>query len=93
MREARKIADYLLRHRLIACANLIGPVKSYFRWKGKIDRAEEVLIIAKTSKRMFRILEKKIRVLHSYEVPEIIAFDIACGNQDYLRWIDESVKS
>ena len=93
VREAKRIVDRLLRARLIACANLINPVRSYFWWKGRIDQAKEVLVLAKTTKDKFKIAEKKIKALHSYEVPEIVAIDISRGEKEYLRWIGESVET
>ena len=92
-KEAAKIAKRLLSKRLIACANIVGGVESLFRWKGKVDKASEALMIIKTTARNFRKVEKTIKGLHSYEVPEIIGLPIVAGEADYLKWIDESVKT
>lgn len=90
--EAERIGKSLLGEKLIACANIVGGVHSLFWWKGKIDSAKESLIIAKTAKKNFAKLIKRVRQLHSYEVPEIIAVPIEAGDRDYLRWIGDSVK-
>lgn len=92
-REASLIAKKLLNERLIACANIIEGVESSFWWKGKTDKATESLIVIKTVKRNFRKIQKRIKKLHSYEVPEIIALPIVEGEGDYLKWIDESIKA
>ncbi len=91
-KEAKRIAGELIKNRLIACANIIRAVKSIFWWKGRIEKADEALLIMKSSKKNFGRIDKKIRSLHSYEVPEIVSFSIDEASNDYLRWIAESVK-
>ena len=91
-REAKRIVFKLLEERLIACGNIISGVESYFWWKKEIDCASEYLIIAKSVKPHFKNIEKRIKELHSYEVPEIIAIPILSGSKEYLQWIAESVK-
>ena len=91
-KEARKIADAILKKRLAACTNIISGVESKFWWKGKIDSASEVMLMAKTVLANYKKLEAEIRRLHSYDVPEIVAIPIAAGSGDYLDWIGESVK-
>jgi len=66
-------------------------VKSIYRWKGRVESASEHLILLKTSRRRFQALEREIRRLHSYDVPEIIALPIEKGYRTYLKWISESV--
>ncbi len=85
--EARKISDSLLDRHLIACANIIDGVDSYFWWKDRKEKAKECLIIAKTVKPAFKGLVKIVRRIHSYETPEIIAIPITAGSPDYLDWI------
>ena len=92
-REARKIAKELLNEKLIACANIIEGVSSFFRWKGKVDMASESLMIIKTAKKNFAKVKQAVKELHSYEVPEIIALPIVEGEKKYLNWISESVKT
>jgi len=89
-READKIASSLLEKRLTACANTISNVDSRFWWGGKIKRAREVLVIAKTRRGNFKRLEKEVKRLHSYVVPEIIAIPIIAGSEEYLGWIDKN---
>ncbi len=92
-KEARKIARVLVERRLAACVNEIGaPVRSVYRWKGKVETAKEFLLVIKTTKRRFAGLRDAVRELHSYEVPEIVALPVAEGSEAYLNWIDESVK-
>ena len=88
--EAQKICQGILQDRLAACVNIIEGVSSYFWWEGKIDTAKENLLVIKTRKALLNKLIKKIRTLHSYDVPEIISLPIAAGSKKYLEWIDES---
>ena len=89
--EAQKIAKGLLQAKLIACANIVPQVQSLFWWQGKIDQANEVLLILKTQTKRIDEIITKVKSLHSYDVPEIIALPITAGQKDYLKWIDESV--
>jgi len=86
--EAEKISRNLLRQKLIACANIIGPISSSHWWAGKIQRSEEQILLMKSRMDLFENVEKKIKSLHSYEVPEIIAVQIVEGSKRYLEWID-----
>jgi periplasmic divalent cation tolerance protein len=90
IREANKIAAKLVEGKLIACANVIKDVKSIFWWQGKVDKADEVLLVLKSKKSCFPKIVKTVKKLHSYEVPEIIALPIVDGNKDYLDWIKKS---
>jgi periplasmic divalent cation tolerance protein len=92
-KEARKIARALVEKRLAACVNEMGaPLRSVYRWKGKVETAEEFLLVIKTTQKRFPALREAVRELHSYEVPEIIALPILEGSRPYLDWIAESVK-
>ncbi len=86
--EAEKIAQHALNERLIACANIIGPVSSLFHWSGKLEKAEEYMIFMKSRKDLFSKLAESVKVLHSYEVPEVIALPIVDGSKAYLDWLD-----
>jgi periplasmic divalent cation tolerance protein len=86
--EAETIAQRLLEAKLIACANIIGPVHSRFLWSGKIDSAKEYLVFMKSRRDLFEKLSDSVKALHSYEVPEIIAFPIVAGSKAYLDWLD-----
>jgi periplasmic divalent cation tolerance protein len=89
--EAERIASSLVERRLAACVQTIGPITSRYRWKGKVEQAEEWQCLAKTEAIRFRAVEKAIRELHSYEEPEILAIPVLAGSKGYLSWISESV--
>jgi periplasmic divalent cation tolerance protein len=91
-KEAQRIAARLIQKRLAACVNIAGRVKSIYRWKGKIEAANEILMVIKSTRKKFAALEKEIRRLHSYETPEIIALPIVAGSGAYVRWLSDSVK-
>ncbi|MBN1822939.1 MAG: divalent-cation tolerance protein CutA [Endomicrobiales bacterium] len=91
-REAKRLARTLVGERLAACVQISGAITSVYRWKGGIENAKELLLTAKTKKSLFKKLAKRVRELHSYEVPEITALDIAEGSRDYLGWIGGSTK-
>jgi len=90
--EAEKISKTLVRKRLAACVNVVSTVKSFFWWEGKVDEAEEHLLIIKTSVEKMEKLIEKVKELHSYSVPEIISLPILEGNKEYLKWIEDSLK-
>ena len=90
-KEATKIVRNLLKDRLIACANIVGPVSSLFWWKGKIDKANEFLVIMKSRKNLFKKLSERVKELHSYEVPEVIALPVIEGLPSYLNWLGTSL--
>src|SRR5690348_12953292 len=82
--EAERIAQVLVSERLAACVNIAGPVRSVYRWRGKIEEAGEYLLVIKAAKRHFSKLERKVRDLHTYEVPEIIAVTLVQGSKPYV---------
>lgn len=90
--EAEKIAQTLLKERLIACANILNPVTSLFFWSGKIDKAEECLMVMKSRRDLFAELAECLKGLHSYEVPEVLAIPIVEGSAAYLAWMGEMLK-
>ncbi|NWF75424.1 MAG: divalent-cation tolerance protein CutA [Nitrospirae bacterium] len=87
--EAVKIAKELIGNKLAGCVNIIKDIRSIYRWEGKIQDDSEVLMIAKTQKHIFDSLVKKVKELHSYTVPEIIAIPIIAGSEDYLKWLKD----
>lgn len=87
--EALKIAYLLVEKRLSACVNLISPIRSIYHWEGKIWDEKEWLLLIKTQSSKFEELEKEIKSLHSYKVPEIVALSISEGSNSYLNWIFE----
>jgi periplasmic divalent cation tolerance protein len=92
MLEAQRIADAAVEQRLAACANMLtAPVRSTYRWKGKVEQATEVLLLIKTSQYKLVALQALVKALHSYEVPEFIALPIASGSAAYLAWIEDSL--
>ena len=88
--EASKIAHALVDERLAACANMISPIRSIYRWQGKIWDEREWLLVVKTRETRFQDLEKRVKSLHSYQVPEIISLPILAGSSSYLSWLEES---
>jgi periplasmic divalent cation tolerance protein len=88
--EAKRIGRAVVEKKLAACANILPGVESIYRWKGKVERAREVLIVIKTSAARLRDLEREVKRMHSYEVPEFIVLCVAASSQDYLAWIDSS---
>jgi periplasmic divalent cation tolerance protein len=90
--EAHKIADCLLQEKQAACINTLPGVKSAYWWQGKIESAEECLLIIKTKVSALDEVTRLVKSVHSYTVPEIIALPIVGGNEDYLGWIDAEVK-
>lgn len=90
--EAEEICSQLLDKKLIACANVVGPVVSHFHWKNKIECAEEFLVLMKSRSDLFNQLSEAVAKLHSYEVPEIIALPLEAGSSAYLDWLSTSLK-
>ena len=85
--EADRIAAALVDERLAACVNVVGPITSIYRWRGTVERAEEVLLIVKTRRTSVPQVTARIQALHSYELPEAIALPIDGGSSAYLAWI------
>ena len=90
MDEAKSIGRTLIKERLAACVNIF-PITSIFRWKDKIDEANEIGIIVKTKTDKIKAIEKKVKEIHSYEVPCVVSFELGEGSEEYLKWINESV--
>jgi periplasmic divalent cation tolerance protein len=90
--EAETIVQRLLEAKLIACANIIGPVSSHFHWSGKMEKAEEYLILMKSRKDLFEKLSETVKALHSYEVPEILALPVVEGSKAYMDWLGSCLR-
>jgi periplasmic divalent cation tolerance protein len=86
--EAEKITLHLLNDKLIACANIVAPVTSFFRWSGKVERAEECLVLMKSRRELFGRLTEVVKMIHSYDVPEILAVSVADGSRTYMDWLE-----
>ena len=91
-KDAEKIAKIVIEKRLGACVQIIGPIKSFYWWKEKIETAEEWLLFIKTKKELYEELEKVIKEIHPYEIPEIISVPILLGSKDYLEWLNKELK-
>ena len=89
--EAEKIAHALVERRLAACVNIVSPMHSVYRWQGKVETADEHLLLIKTTAASFDAVARAISELHSYELPECIELAIESGSADYLTWIEQSV--
>ncbi len=87
---ALSIGRALVEERLAACANLAGPIRSIYRWRGAVEDACEQLLLIKTRSKLFAALESRVKQLHPYDVPEIVAIEIQHGSPQYLEWIRES---
>lgn len=88
---AERVAATLVQDGLAACAQVLGPISSTYRWQGRVQRATEWYCHLKTTSARVPEVEARIRELHPYDVPEIVAVPILQGNSDYLKWIHESV--
>lgn len=86
---AAALARTLVEERLAACGNVLGPIRSIYRWQGKVMDDPEALLILKSREELFEALKTRVLELHSYEVPEIIALTVVAGHKDYLDWISD----
>jgi periplasmic divalent cation tolerance protein len=89
LEEARSIAQAAVGERLAACANIIGPITSIYRWQGAVEESQEIVLICKTQRSRADALAALIRRLHSYDTPCIVVYDMAAGLPSYLAWIAE----
>ena len=91
--EARRIAKKLIEDHLAACVNVMPGVRSFFRWKGVIEEADECLLVIKSSRDVLDRLRLELEKAHTYEVPEVVAVPIVAGSPNYLNWLDNELKS
>jgi periplasmic divalent cation tolerance protein len=90
--EAARLADMLVVSHLAACVQMMPEMESVYHWKGSVERAAEILLIAKTTRENFDELESAVRALHSYETPEIVALSLTAASAPYLEWLTATVK-
>ena len=91
--EAHKVADALVERRLAACVNIVGPMTSVYRWQGKVERAQEWLLVIKTTAGVADAVSDAITAVHSYEVPECVVLPVEGGSEKYLEWVGENVSN
>ena len=88
--QAARIADALVSERLAACVNIVAAIESIYRWAGKVTRDSETLMIIKTTEERYAELERRVKELHSYSTPEVVAIRIERGSEQYLNWLRDS---
>jgi len=91
--EANRLARVLVEEKLAACVNILPGVESLYWWKGEIESSKEWMLVVKTQGKMVNRVVKRVKEIHSYEVPEVIAVPIVEGNRDYLQWISDVLAS
>ena len=91
--EGERIGANLVESRLAACVNVIPQVSSIFRWQGKIEKENELLLVIKTTRDRMDELTSKIKELHSYDVPEILAVPVFAGSKDYIDWVQQETRN
>jgi periplasmic divalent cation tolerance protein len=88
--QANAIGRSLVDERLAACVNVVGPIRSIYRWRDAVEDESEYLLLIKTRKRLCPAIERRVKELHSYEVPEVLALSPSSGSSRYLAWLMES---
>jgi periplasmic divalent cation tolerance protein len=89
--EAEKIADHLMEERLAACVTILPGVRSVYRWKGAVEKADEIMMLIKTRRELVARLTEVLLKAHSYETPEVVALPIVDGSSAYLEWLDHQL--
>ena len=90
--EADRIADCLVNERLVACVNILPPIQSVYRWQGEVCRDDEIALLAKTTSDRFEAVRTKVRELHSYDAPCVVAWPLAECDEAYANWLREAVE-
>ena len=91
--DVERFAATLIEERMAACVNILPPMRSIYRWQGKLEKADERQVLIKTSARRLRDLKKRLKTLHPYEVPELLIFRSEGGDPDYLMWVAQSTQA
>ncbi|PLX47810.1 MAG: hypothetical protein C0613_12830 [Desulfobulbaceae bacterium] len=91
--DGQALARHLVEQRLAACAQVGGPITSFYRWQGELEQEEEFQVLAKSRSDLSLALVDEIRKKHDYETPEILVLPIITGNSDYLSWLDEELRT
>ena len=91
--DAEKLARALVSGELAACVNVVPQIRSFYRWKGALEAADEFLLLIKTSRSLFDALKIELEKLHPYEVPEVIALPIVAGSENYLNWLGHNLRA
>ena len=91
--EAGKLARLLVDRRLAGCVSVVPRLRSFYRWKGAVESAEECLLLVKSSRALFDSLRAAIEQMHSYEVPEVLALHVVEGAANYLNWLQSNLRS
>ena len=89
--SAEKLAEILISEQLAACVNILAPCTSVYQWQGKLEKASELPMMIKTTRNLYKTLERTILKHHPYELPELIALPVAAGSKKYLSWIHRSL--
>jgi periplasmic divalent cation tolerance protein len=90
--EGARLGRALVEERLAACANVIGPIRSIYRWEGAVEEADEHLVVLKARGADVPALESRVRALHSYDVPEVLALPVTAGSAPYLAWLADATE-
>jgi periplasmic divalent cation tolerance protein len=89
--EGEKIAKAVVEKKLAACCNIVKDVRSIYQWEGKVEQSSEVMLFIKTRRDAFAALEREIKSLHSYKVPEILELSVLGGSEEYLKWVGSCI--
>lgn len=90
--EAERLAELLIERKLAACVSIVPRVRSFYRWKGAVESAEEWLLLIKSSRPLFDQLRIELEKAHTYEVPELLALPVVAGSENYLEWLGSNLQ-
>jgi periplasmic divalent cation tolerance protein len=87
-KEARRVGEVIVKEKLARCVNIIPQIESIFFWKGKLEKEKECVLIAKITDRNYKKLERRVKELHPYELPCIVAFKVERGSKEFIEWVE-----